>query len=157
MRVLFGLILLLAGVSAWAEPLAGVVVVVIDGDTVLFRPDTYHPASRAFLRVRLVGIDAPEADQPHGEAATLALGRMALQRRASLDIAGVDRYGRKLGELVVGTQSVNTELVRQGHAWAWSREAGDPLREIEEAARRGRVGLWAEPDPVPPRAWRRRN
>lgn len=156
MRFLFGLILLLAGVSAWAEPLAGVVVVVIDGDTVLFRPDTYHPASRAFLRVRLVGIDAPETDQPHGEAATLALREMVLQQRVSLDVVGVDRYGRKLGELVVGKRSVNAELVRLGHAWAWSREAGDPLRQIEETARRSGVGLWAEPDPVLPRAWRRR-
>ena len=73
MRFLFALVLLVAGVPAQAETLDGVVIVVIDGDTVLFRPDHYSAASRAFLKVRLAGIDAPEANQPHGEAATRAL------------------------------------------------------------------------------------
>lgn len=157
MRALLALFLLFATGAAWAEPLAGVVIVVIDGDTVLFRPDHYRPASRAFLKVRLAGIDAPEADQPHGEAATRALRELALKRRATLDIVATDVYGRKLGHLTVDALAVNAELVRRGHAWASSRNAGAVLRGLQDEARQARLGLWQDDDPTPPWAWRRRS
>jgi len=89
--------------------LTGVVIVVIDGDTVLFKPDHYHPSSRAFIKVRLVDIDAPEKEQPYGEAATRALEGMALQQRATLEVVATDVYGRKLGRLGVGALPVNEE------------------------------------------------
>ena len=147
--------MLLAGAAVGAEPLAGVVIVVIDGDTVLFRPDHYRPASRAFVKVRLAGIDAPEADQPHGEAATRALKDIALKRRATLDIVATDVYGRKLGHLAVDALAVNAELVRRGHAWASSRDADDVLRGLQDEAREARLGLWQDSEPTPPWVWRR--
>lgn len=173
MRFLFALVLLAAAVAVRAETLAGVVIVVIDGDTVLFRPDHYSAASRAFLKVRLAGIDAPEANQPHGEAATRALRELALKQRARLDIAATDAYGRKLGRLRVGRVEVNAELVRRGHAWSYdstrasarsgsesfrassrSRDGG-ALRSAQRAARHARRGLWQDPAPTPPWVWRR--
>lgn len=157
MRRWVALVLLLATTLVRAETLAGVVVVVIDGDTVLFRPDTYHPASRAFLRVRLAGIDAPEAAQPHGEAATHALGKMVLQQPAKLEIIGVDRYGRKLGYLVVGATAVNAALVQRGHAWAYLRYAPDTLHAMQAQARAARLGLWQDRHPQAPWAWRRQH
>ena len=155
MRALLALILLFAGGAAWADTLAGVVIVVIDGDTVLFKPDSYHPSSRAFLKVRLTGIDAPEKGQPHGEAATRALKDMALKQRAMLDIVATDTYGRKLGRLSVGTLSMSAELVRRGLAWASSRDADDALRMLQREAKRERRGLWQDADPTPPWVWRR--
>ncbi len=154
LRAVLALCLLFAG-SAWADTIQGVVIVVIDGDTVLFKPDHYHPSSRAFLKVRLVDIDAPEADQAHGEAATRALKDMALKQRATLEIVATDHYGRKLGRLDVAGVAVNAELVRQGHAWPSSRGAAGPSRGLEEEARRARRGLWADTEPRPPWVWRR--
>lgn len=154
MRVLLALCLLFA-VPVWADTLPGVVIVVIDGDTLLFKPDAYHPSSRAFLKVRLAEVDAPEANQPHGEAATRALKNMALKRRATLEVVAIDRYGRKLGLLSVGALQVNAELVRRGDAWASSRDAADPLRTVQDEARRAQRGLWAEAAPTPPWVWRR--
>ncbi len=154
MRTLLALILLFAG-SAWADTMQGVVIVVIDGDTVLFKPDPYHPSSRAFLKVRLADIDAPEANQPHGAAATRALQDMALKRRATLDVVATDHYGRKLGRLDVDGMAINAELVRRGHAWTSLRDADDPLRSVQEEARRARRGLWQDADPTPPWVWRR--
>jgi len=45
---------------ARADTLRGVVIRVIDGDTVWFKPDRHDAASRDFLKIRLVDIDAPE-------------------------------------------------------------------------------------------------
>ena len=155
MKTLLVLAALLCIPAAWANPLDGVVIVVIDGDTVLFKPDHYHPSSRAFLKLRLAGIDAPEAAQPHGERATRALKDLALKQRARLHTVATDRYGRTLGRLEIGSLDVNAELVRRGHAWASSRDAADPLRGMQDEAHRARRGLWAESNPTPPWVWRR--
>ncbi len=155
MRCLLAAWLLFAAVPAWADTLQGVVIVVIDGDTVLFKPDHYSPSARAFLKVRLAGIDAPEAAQPHGDEATRALKEMALKQRARLEIVATDPYGRKLGRLSVGTLAVNAELVRRGHAWSGSRASGDALPALQNEAKHARRGLWRDAAPVPPWAWRR--
>lgn len=145
-----------AATTAGAATLTGVVIVVIDGDTLLFKPDSYGSASRAFMKVRLVDIDAPEKNQPHGEAATQALKTLALKRQAQLETVATDRYGRTLGHLRVEGVSVNAELVRDGHAWASDR-ARASLRSLQDAASRARVGLWADAAPTPPWQWRRQS
>jgi endonuclease YncB( thermonuclease family) len=154
-RLLLAFVLLVAGGTAWAETLSGIVIVVIDGDTVLFRPDHYHASSRSFLKVRLAGIDAPEKDQPHGEAAARALRELALKQRAELEIVATDVYGRKVGRLVVGGLHVNTELVRRGHVWSSSRDPDDAMRQLQLEAGRARIGLWTDAEPTPPWVWRR--
>jgi micrococcal nuclease len=143
--------------TACADTMQGIVIVVIDGDTVLFKPDHYHPSSRAFLKVRLVDIDAPEKDQPHGVDATQALKDMALKKHANLEIVATDVYGRKLGRLTIDTLPVGAELVRRGHAWASSRDPDDAMRMLQREADRTRIGLWQDADPVPPWIWRRQH
>ncbi len=157
MKFLLGLVLLFASVAACADTMSGTVIVVIDGDTVLFKPDHYGAASRAFLKVRLVDIDAPEQDQPHGVAATQALKEMALKKHANLEIVATDVYGRKLGRLNIDALAVNAELVRRGHAWSSSRDPDAALRILQREASRARIGLWQGGDPVPPWVWRRQH
>jgi len=108
------------------------------------------------MKVRLADIDAPEHDQPHGEAATRSLVALALNQRATMDVVATDAYGRKVARLTVGTHSVNTELVRRGFAWAstrYRRDAG--LMEAQREARRARRGLWQDVAPTAPWVWRR--
>jgi endonuclease YncB( thermonuclease family) len=142
--------------SAAADTMDGVVFAVIDGDTVLFKPDHYHPSSRAFLKVRLAGIDAPEQDQPYGDAATRALKALVLKRRAMLEIIATDVYGRKVGRLTVGAVPVNAEMVRRGFAWVSTR-GGDRngMLALQHEARREQVGLWQDAEPTPPWMWRK--
>ena len=157
MKFLLALGLLFAlAATASAAPLAGVVFVVIDGDTVLFKPDHYHPASRAFLKVRLADIDAPEKDQPYGETATETLKALVLNRQAQLDIVATDSYGRKVGRRSVAAQSINTEMVRRGSAWASTRYRRDVgLLEAQREAQAAKRGLWQDAAPTPPWVWRR--
>jgi endonuclease YncB( thermonuclease family) len=151
-------LLLLAWVAAapvWADTMHGVVIVVIDGDTVLFKPDHYGAASRAFLKLRLADIDAPEKDQPYGEASARALAAWVLNQRVEVDTVATDVYGRTIARIRAGELQVNGEMVRQGFAWAstWSR-GNAALRDAQQTAQRAQRGLWQDDAPTPPWTWR---
>ena len=157
MRTLLALWLLFAASgTVCADTLHGVVIVVIDGDTVLFKPDHYSPGSRAFLKVRLAGIDAPEQDQPHGVAATRALSALLLNQRVEVNSVAIDTYGRTIAHIRVRALRVNQEMVRRGLVWASTRGRDQHgLLALQREARRERIGLWQDPAPMPPWAWRR--
>lgn len=141
--------------GAAAATLEGVVIVVVDGDTVLFKPDHYSATSRAFMKIRLAAIDAPEADQPHGEAATRALSEWLLKRRVRIETVATDDYGRTVGRIWLDDLDVNAELVRQGHAWASTWRGRAELRALQAEAQRQRRGLWQADEVVQPWVWRR--
>lgn len=149
-------LLLLLALPAAADTLSGVVIVVVDGDTLLFKPEHYSPRSRAFLKVRLADIDAPERGQPYGEAATRALQALVLNRRVEITTVATDAYGRKIARINRGSVQVNAELVRRGYAWASTRSRRNAaLLDAQHAARRAHRGLWRDPAPTPPWVWRR--
>ena len=113
---------------------------VMDGDTVLLLPEGAHEP----LRVRLVGIDAPEHCQPGGEAARDALIARVLRRTVRLQVLGQDSYGRQLGRLWLGEQDVAAEMVRSGWAWAYQHRTGrGPYAALQRQAERERVGVFA--------------
>ena len=152
-RLLALCLMLLVLAPAWAaDTMSGIVFVVIDGDTVLFKPNSYGAASRAFLKLRLANIDAPEKDQPYGEAATRALSALVLNQRVDVTTVATDFYGRTIAQLQAGDVQVNTELVRRGLAWA-SRKAA--MKKIQRDAQQAARGLWREVAPMPPWVWRR--
>jgi hypothetical protein len=52
---------------------------------------------------------------------------------------------------------MNREMVRRGMAW-WYRTFAPcdaELARLEAEAREARIGLWSQPNPVPPCEWRR--
>lgn len=160
MKNAFSLILLfiawLAATPTLATTMAGVVFVVIDGDTVLFKPDHAPATSRAFMKIRLADIDAPEKEQPHGEASTRMLTDLVLNKHVEVDIVATDIYGRSIARIQMGAVQVNAELVRRGAAWASTRARSDTgLMDAQQEARQGRRGLWQAAEPMPPWAWRR--
>jgi micrococcal nuclease len=146
----------LAGLPAAADTMSGRVFVVIDGDTVLFRPDHVRASSRTFMKLRLADIDAPETSQPYGDAATRTLTALVLNQPVDIDTLATDAYGRTVARIRTGTLSVNTELVRRGMAWAALRGRRDSeLNQAQREARVARRGLWQSAAPIPPWVWRR--
>jgi len=128
------------------------VVTVHDGDTVTVA------RGREQVRVRLWGIDAPERGQPYSSRARRELSDLVLRRTVTVVVMGTDDYGRTLARLKVGNLDVNREMVRRGMAWWYryfARRARD-LAEAEAEARAARRGLWANPDPMAPWDYRRR-
>jgi len=66
-----------------------------------------------------------------------------------------DQHGRLLGTLRLDDRDLNREMVAEGWAWAFTGFAEDSdLIAAESAARRARRGVWADPQPLPPRQWR---
>ena len=120
-----------------------------DGDTV-----TCLDEQGRAVKIRLVGIDAPEHGQPYGDAARAAL---AAKIGGAVRVAGEarDQHGRLLGVLWAGERNVNRDLVAAGLAWSFGGySADDEIAAAETDARRARRGLWADPHPLPPSQWR---
>ena len=154
MRVLglLSLLLIVTGLPAAADTLAGRVVGVHDGDTL-----TLLVAGNQPVKVRLAGIDAPELSQPYGQQAKQALSALAFRKAARVESPGPDKYGRTLGVVMVGTVNVNAELVKQGAAWVYRSYPFPPeLEGLEAQARAAKRGLWALPvdQRCPPWDWR---
>ncbi|MFZ2426758.1 MAG: thermonuclease family protein [Propioniciclava sp.] len=153
--ILAGLILLAGCQPALQESAIRVrVVAVVDGDTL-----DAQTQEGDRVRVRLLGIDAPETAKRDAvgecgaEEARAAL--MALVQDRDVDLVQdarsdqVDRYGRRLGYIEVGGRDVGDELIRSGlvEAW-WPRSATTPIRgsayrSAQEAAQSSGAGSWA--------------
>ena len=141
----------LATTAIAGDTITGRVVGVTDGDTITVRTQTDT------IKVRLSGIDTPERGQPFGTKAKQALSGQVFGKDVTVNSSGEDRYGRTLGEIIVGGESVNVWLVRGGWAWWYERYAPDDkqLRDAQQAAQQAKLGLWADANPVPPWEWRR--
>jgi endonuclease YncB( thermonuclease family) len=146
-----GVLLLLPPRQGTARPTAGGDAVsglarVVDGDTLDIDG----------RRIRLEGIDAPEAAQTCGRpsgtwkcgsAAADALARLTARRKVACESRGTDKYGRMLGVCFVDGADINARMVRDGFAWAFLKYSQSYVRE-EAEARTARVGIWqgeAEP------------
>ena len=135
-----------------AEEFAGRVVGITDGDTIKIL------RARHGETVRLEGVDAPEKRQAYGERARRFVADLVFDRTVTVRTTGRDRNGRLLGEIVLPDgRSLNQELVRAGYAWWFRRYSRDGrLARLEEEARTGRRGLWADQAPEAPWEFRLR-
>ncbi len=131
-----------------AAPVDAEVTYVFDGDTIAVTIDGQE------VRVRYIGIDAPESTYQHdpfGPEATAKNRELVAGKRVRLekDVSETDRYGRLLRYVYVGDLMVNAELVRLGYAQASSfppdvRHQALFARMQQEARTAGR-GLWGLP------------
>ena len=151
------LLLTTAAIGADTFQLAGNIVRVVDGDTVVLEAAGHRH------RVRLAGIDAPERNQPWGETSTRELRRQVAGRAVVVDWYKKDRWGRLIGVVQLAGDDVNLHMIDRGLAWHFKRYAAEQhpadraaYAAAEDTARAERLGLWSDPDPVPPWEWRER-
>ena len=135
---------------------------VYDGDTVKVEGHDVE------TKVRLVGIDAPEASrkkrepgQPFSQQATKHLARLVLNKVVDVKGYGIDRYGRILGVISLEGKNINLEVVRAGLAEVYRGKPpygfdSSPFQQAEEEARQAMRGMWAQGGKyVSPREWRK--
>lgn len=135
------------------DSLRGRVSSVIDGDSLELRG-----ADSTRYEIRLHGVDTPEWNQPYGDNAERALSRKLRNRIVTVEAQDIDSYGRLVGTVLYDGENINLQMIREGHGW-WYREYARGEQELaraEEAAREAGLGLWRQPEPIPPWEWRRR-
>ena len=115
---------------------------IVDGDTIDCEP---------FGRIRLIGMDTPEADQaPFGQMATQTLASLIPVGSEVLiepDVEATDQYGRILGYIWSGGGMVNWAMVRSGYAVVLTYPPNvqyvDWFESAQITARSEDAGLWA--------------
>ncbi|GLJ80160.1 MULTISPECIES: thermonuclease family protein [Microbacterium] len=137
--------------NAASSSTSGVVVAVVDGDTI--DVDTGAGAQR----VRIIGIDTPEigrggkADECYAQEAREILDELIYRSDVELIAdptqADVDRYGRLLRHVQHEGHSVALTLIEAGAGYEYTYDAAydgqDAHRAAQDAAERDRRGLWA--------------
>jgi len=96
---------------------------VVDGDTVDAQIDLGFDTHKV-IRIRLVGINAPESrtrdleEKTRGLAAKQFVIDMLKKHKNEfiLHSQGVGKYGRCLGEIYLGDSNLNDQLIQEGHA-----------------------------------------
>ncbi len=150
--ILFFAVLLLYSFQPKTTTIIGRIVAVKDGDTYeLLTPQ------RTLIKVRLAHIDCPEKNQPYGKSAKHFAASICFGKTVTLISNNKqDRYQRYIGEIIVQQQSLNQLLVAKGYAWHFKKYSNDTLyHHLEEAARKKRIGLWADAHPIAPWLWRK--
>lgn len=139
------------------ETLTGRVVGVSDGDTLkVLTPE------RTELKVRLAGIDTPEKAQAYGKVAKYELSQLAFGRQVEVRVLTRDRYGRSVALVAVEGRDLGLALLEAGMAWFYRDYQKDLPPDVRQAydaaeaqARAAGKGLWRDPNPTPPWAWRK--
>ncbi len=119
------------------------VATVVDGDTIELVDGR---------RVRYIGINTPERDQPYYKEATDANRQLVEGRAVQLefDVETFDQYGRTLAYIWVDGTLANWEVVNRGFANVFTVPPNvkyeEALRRAERDAREAGRGLWAGSD-----------
>ncbi|MRX27904.1 thermonuclease family protein [Kangiella sp. HZ709] len=109
--------------------------------------------------VRLKDIDAPEKHQPFAKESKNHLKQLIDNEPLFLIGKKKDRYGRRLVDIIVNETSVNTEMIKTGHAWLWRYSDNLKLQWLQKQAKKNKRGLWALPESqrIEPWNWRKKN
>lgn len=146
--------IILISLSTFSEPLnkiEGKIVRVIDGDTVIILD-----SSNDQHRIRLDGIDAPESGQPYGNKATEFVKEITREKKIVVEWRKKDRYNRILGVVYADGMNVNKALLENGLAWHYKFFNNDAdLAKLELQARKVKLNIWSETNPVEPYLWRK--
>ncbi len=153
--------------TALAEIIEGRVVGVSDGDTI-----TVLDRDQRQVKIRLSGIDAPEKAQPYGQRSKQNLSQLLFNKEVRVEWHKRDKYKRTIGKVWVQpvdcdacTHSLDANFAQltAGMAWWYRQYAKEqPVEDqkhysaAEAEAQDRRIGLWADPNPMPPWEWRHR-
>lgn len=113
------------------------------------------------LKVKLIGVAAPDQSQPYAGVAKQHLSDLVLDKFVIVRFSALEG-GFLVAQVQAGDMDVNAQMIRDGGAWynqADERLISEAEREIyaksQEAARSERRGLWQDESPVSPWEFRK--
>ena len=137
--------------SCFSQSIIGKVVGIMDGDT--FKLLT---ADSTLIRVRLANIDCPEKKQAYSAKATEFTSKAIFGKMVIVNVQSKDRYRRYIANVIYDDSlSLCHELAKNGLAWHYVKFSKDKtLQQMEDKARKSKIGLWQDSKPVAPWEWR---
>lgn len=108
---------------------------IIDGDTLSLNDST---------KIRLLGVNTPEANQPYYQEAKSFLTSLENQT-VKIEIQGTDKYNRTLAYIFHENQNINEALLLNGLATLYYYEKDShytKLKQAEDYARTNQIGIW---------------
>ena len=140
-----------SGANVNAASLYGKVIEVNSGDVI-----TIFNLNRP-VRVKLVGVDAPEMNQAFGDVAKKHLSDLVFDKAVLVNYSGISSDSSLTGRVLLNDADIGAQMIRDGAAW-FDPNTSDRLaatdREVyqqsEQAARSERRGLWQEANPTAP-------
>ena len=131
--------------------LFGKVIEVYSGDTI-----TIFNLNRP-VRVKLLGVDAPEMNQAFGEVAKKHLSDLVYDKSVLVEYSGIAADSSLNGRVLLNNADIGAQMIRDGAAWFDPNNENrltvndrDVYRQSEQAARSERRGLWQGENPVAP-------
>ena len=147
---------LVISMTASATDLSGKVTEVIDGNTINLKSLSHT------IKVRLLAVAPPEKTQPYADVARKHLSDLILGKYVVVRYTGIGEQGYLVGRILLEQADINAQMLRDGVAWYYQPDESD-LAEAdrhlyaacESAARGEQRGLWQDPSPVSPWAFRK--
>jgi endonuclease YncB( thermonuclease family) len=108
------------------------------------------------VRVKLLGVDAPEMNQAFGDVAKKHLADLILDKSVLVEYSGIASDSSLTGRVLLNDADIGAQMIRDGAAWFdtnTNRLTGtdrDVYQQSEQAARNERRGLWQQENPVAP-------
>lgn len=132
--------------TAAAEPeFNGPVVTVRSCDEIAIR----HKGK--IIAVRITGIDCPARKQPFAAESKSFVGRLVNKHVMNVRPVGRDRHRRVWANVFLPDgRSLAYEMVKSGWAQVSASVVDERLVELEQDARRAKLGLWGDAQTVPP-------
>src|SRR5215213_9880219 len=134
-----------------ASTLFGKVIEVNSGDVI-----TIFNLNRP-VRIRLLGLDAPEMNQAFGDVAKKHLADLVYDKSVLVEYAGITADSSLTGRVLLGSADIGAQMIRDGAAWVdpgtqhrLSATDREVYQQSEQAARNERRGLWQQENPLAP-------
>jgi endonuclease YncB( thermonuclease family) len=109
------------------------------------------------VRVKLVGVDAPEMDQAFGDVAKKHLSDLIHDKSVVVEYSGIAADGSVSGRVLLNDADIGAQMIRDGAAWFdpnnlsnLSGKDREIYQHSEKAARDERRGLWQAVNPTAP-------
>jgi endonuclease YncB( thermonuclease family) len=140
-------------ISFCQTTLTAKVVGIKDGDTVVVLDSLNNQTT-----LRLAEVDCPEKSQPYGTKAKQFTSDQIYLKTIKYMITDTDRYGRSIAMIYYDEDNkyLSAEIIKAGMGWHYKRySTSKELAQLEVNAKKNKIGLWIDNDPIEPSEWRR--
>jgi endonuclease YncB( thermonuclease family) len=129
------------------------VVGIKDGDTVVVIDSLNNQTT-----LRLTEVDCPEKSQAFGTKAKQFTSDQIYLKQIKYFVIDIDRYGRSIAKIYYDKNKyLSEEIIKNGFGWQYKQYSTSILlTKLEEEARKNKMGLWIEQNPIYPSEWRRK-